>query len=265
MRRHFSSSPAGTAGSSWIYANKYEEIVRTFRKGKLQLCPSVSSISDISLRMHSSLLSSHVILCEDYRHTTNLLYSLSNKLRHVEPMPESSDIVPHVQPAPTPELVQLSDHLKFKEEYASIRKEPLDLDQVMKEQREIRRYNLKQDFRDRINRHKEKNGFGYVVCLEKDPDFNLNEYIDEGFDVTYVYPEAGRFIKKVLLLAEREKIPYEILPGPSEIISALAASGFPADRFAIEHYPFLIPKDKLTSLLEKRKQQNFTVCFMENR
>lgn len=89
------------------------------------------------------------------------------------------------------------------------------MDQILREQKEIRKYNLKQSFRERINKHKERNGFGYVVHLEKDPDFNIAEYIEEGFDVTYVYPEAGKYIKNVLVTAERDKIPYEILPGPS--------------------------------------------------
>lgn len=38
-------------------------------------------------------------------------------------------------------------------------------------------------------------------------------------------------------LVRSEKLPYEILPTPNSLISTLAASGFPADRFAIEYFP----------------------------
>jgi hypothetical protein len=78
------------AGSNWIYANKYDQIIQSVNKGKLKICPEVSHIDDVTIRMHSALMDAHVVLCEDYNRATNLLYSLSNKLRHIEPMPTTT-------------------------------------------------------------------------------------------------------------------------------------------------------------------------------
>ncbi len=66
----------------------------------------------------------------------------------------------------------------------------------------------------------------------------------------------------MMLQAEDAKIPYEILPGPCELVSTLATSGFPADRFGVEYFPCLQGNEMLDALLNKRKSQNFSVALM---
>jgi 16S rRNA C1402 (ribose-2'-O) methylase RsmI len=40
-----------------------------------------------------------------------------------------------------------------------------------------------------------------------------------------------------LHLHRAQRLPYEILPAPNTLLNTLAASGFPADRFALEYFP----------------------------
>lgn len=48
-------------------------------------------------------------------------------------------------------------------------------------------------------------------------------------------------------------------------MSALSASGFPADRFGTEYFPCSQGPEFLQSLLEKRKEQNFSIAIMDKR
>lgn len=151
-RRYFS-----IAGSNWIYASKYEQILSQVSKGRLKILPEARDINDVTIRMHSALAESDVVLCEDFDRATNLLYSLTNKLRHIEPLPRSRDIV-KVQDTPekkaSDELLQLSEHLKFKKEYARTAGHPLDVTSVANEQNYIRLHNTKQAFREKIASHR---------------------------------------------------------------------------------------------------------------
>lgn len=47
---------------------------------------------------------------------------------------------------------------------------------------------------------------------------------------------------------------YEMLPASNQLINLLAASGFPADRFAIEYFPLNIGE-----VLKKRRPMKMTV------
>lgn len=160
------------ADSKWIYANRYEQILHSVGKGKLQLLPEVRDIHDVTIRMHAALMTADVVLCEDYDRTANLLYSLSHKLGHIEPRPNENAVVKVETPSgfiASDEMAQLSEHLKFKKEHSKTAGDQLDVNQLIREQAYIRQYNLKQSFRERINSHKQKNGFGYVISLEKEP------------------------------------------------------------------------------------------------
>lgn len=55
-----------------------------------------------------------------------------------------------------------------------------------------------------------------------------------------------------------QQIPYEILPTSNSIVSLLAGSGFPADRFAIEYFP-----RSMREALEKRKPMKMTVGIVQ--
>lgn len=78
--------------SNWIYSSKFDELSNRAR-GKLIISPTALNIHDVTLRMHQHIFLSDIILCEDYRHTNNLLYSLKNKLSFVEDSPLASDII----------------------------------------------------------------------------------------------------------------------------------------------------------------------------
>jgi 16S rRNA C1402 (ribose-2'-O) methylase RsmI len=80
-----------------------------------------------------------------------------------------------------------------------------------------------------------------------------------------MYDEAGKHLHNIMLQAEEARIPYEILPGPCELISTLSASGFPADRFGIEYFACQQGTEKLDNLLKERKNQNFSLAMMEKR
>lgn len=82
----------GCRFSNWIYASKYDQMVNTI-KGKLVLSPTVRDIGDVTLRMQQHMFSSDIILCEDSRHTNNLLFSLKNKLSYIDDTPAATDLV----------------------------------------------------------------------------------------------------------------------------------------------------------------------------
>ena len=122
--------------TNWIYANKYDELVNV-GKGKLILSPTVQDINDVTLRMHQHLFDSHIILCEDYIHTANLLHSLYNKLSFIEEPPLNTALVmseAHTKQTLSEELIQLSDHLKHNEEMYSMRKEALNAQEMVRQQ-----------------------------------------------------------------------------------------------------------------------------------
>lgn len=75
------------ADGKWIYANKFEDISARARIGKLRMCPSVTDLNDVTIRMYDALTSCHIIVCDNQQHTSNLLYSLVNKIGRVEPAP----------------------------------------------------------------------------------------------------------------------------------------------------------------------------------
>jgi len=51
-------------------------------------------------------------------------------------------------------------------------------------------------------------------------------------------------------------MPYEVLPASNKLINMMASTGFPADRFAIEYFPF-----SLQEVLIKRKPMKMTVAL----
>jgi len=58
VRRYF-----GVVGSNWIYASRYEQILQTAGKGRLRLLPEPRDIQDVTIRMHSALMETDVVLC----------------------------------------------------------------------------------------------------------------------------------------------------------------------------------------------------------
>ena len=84
--------------------------------------------------MHNALMEADVVLCEDNDRTVNLLYSLHNKLRHIEPLAKPTQIVvsDSLGSGNSDELIQLSEHLKFKKEYAKTAGEQLDIDRILR-------------------------------------------------------------------------------------------------------------------------------------
>ena len=142
----------------------------------------------------------------------------------------------------------------------TLNKRVFDSQEMVRQQEEIKKYNKKLMVKKELQEFKAERGYGYIIDLRQElPD--LMNYLNEGMNVTYIHPEGGRYMKWFLQIAEENKYPYEILPGPSELISTLAASGFPADRFGIEYYISDLSKAKINEILLTRKKQCFSVCF----
>lgn len=66
----------------------------------------------------------------------------------------------------------------------------------------------------------------------------------------------------LVLACLREQIPFEVLPGPSAILLALAASGLPTERFVFEGF---LPRDKKSrrERLEQLQEDPRTLVFYE--
>lgn len=62
------------------------------------------------------------------------------------------------------------------------------------------------------------------------------------------------------LTLRQKRIPYEVLPSINYIVNLLAASGFPADRFAIEYFPY-----DAAAALEKRKSMKMSVAVVNHK
>jgi len=60
-----------------------------------------------------------------------------------------------------------------------------------------------------------------------------------------------------LLKIRKLSVPYEILPCKNEMINAIVASGFPADRFGIEYFP-----EDLEEILLRRKKAKLTTVLV---
>jgi hypothetical protein len=61
----------------------------------------------------------------------------------------------------------------------------------------------------------------------------LCDKLDLNLDLQIAFPlPLVRFT-----LSRNKKMPYEVLPASNGLINMIAASGFPADRFAIEYFP----------------------------
>lgn len=209
--------------------------------GQLLILPTpIGNLRDISLRVYQNLKSADILACEDTR-VTGLLLQLLEKfdLGNVE-------------------------NIEFP---------PKDLSS--KEEKDEFTYALSGEFLEhtveRIRELRDTKGRGIMVAFTS---FNqeartpkLIKAIKAGLKVALVSDAGTPLISDpgsyLVRAAAKEGLPIEALPGPVAAITALCASGFPAERFFFQGYLSKTESEKIEKL-ERMKGSNCTCILYES-
>ncbi len=107
-----------------------------------------------------------------------------------------------------------------------------------------------------------------VAIAERSPSSKIERIVEriKGSKVAALLSDAGTPVvsdpgRAVVQRCWEEGIEIDVVPGPSAVISALSASGFPASKFIFLGF---LPKGRRRRRLLKDVKGNFTVVFFES-
>eukprot|EP01017_Pseudomicrothorax_dubius_P041217 TRINITY_DN6569_c0_g1_i2.p1 TRINITY_DN6569_c0_g1~~TRINITY_DN6569_c0_g1_i2.p1 ORF type:complete len:492 (-),score=136.03 TRINITY_DN6569_c0_g1_i2:87-1562(-) len=265
--------------------------------GFLVICPTpIGNLNDMSIRQYEVLLNVDIIACEDTRVVGKLFKLLRERQVGRKMSTLFAQELTEVQP--TADLVEEDDEddSPIFDRAFSKKDKPLTVTQTKEKAKRLLRkgdslsffsgfrndedqesfvYGLDDSFirflRQRIAETREKKGRGILVShYQHNEELRIPRLIQAmryGLKVALVCDAGTPTISdpgyKLVNAALKEGLLVEALPGPSAVIVALSACGFPADKFIFEGY-----LSKTTGLREERlehaKQAKATCILFEN-
>lgn len=278
----------------------FEDIIdispKQLSSGFLVICPTpIGNINDISIRQYETLLNVDIVACEDTRRVGKLFKML--KQRKID---EKINKVFKVEVSPTTDLKGVDGEEEEQDmdddsHYIDWKTEPKNYEQTKDKAKKILNrhdtfgmfanykgdpqendqstYGLDDEYikflRQKINQSKENKGRGLLVSYHQHNEEiripRLIQAMKYGLKVALVSDAGTPTISdpgfRLVNHALKEGILIEPLPGPTSVVVALSASGFPADKFVFEGFVSKTMSNREERLLKAKDLKSTCVVF----